>query len=132
MKHLSPAEIETIRVPEPKHDPFTLESLVAWLERQNPSHQYCFSDWGQCLLARWTQSIDPSASAPLKLSDEQPTGFHYVVAGTIVNLRDFRKIAAGNMELFDWTFGAALTRARAALASQKGNALAAARTQGSE
>jgi hypothetical protein len=117
MKHLSPAEIETIRVPEPKHDPFTLESLVAWLKMMPADEVYCYTDNGRCLLSQYFSEM-----------------FGRPVS---VNWRDWRfeesrqrqplpkrfdDIAVGEGLSDGWTFGAALTRARAALASQKGNA----------
>jgi len=109
MKHLSPAEIETIRVPEPKHDPFTLESLAAWLERQPADGAYDWEDCdGGCLIGLyaaahgipWVRMID----GPL---GEEP----------------YLKLTLGGIAVrHPRTFGAALTRARAALASQNGNA----------
>jgi hypothetical protein len=116
MKHLSPAEIETIRVPEPKHDPFTLESLVAWLEMMPGDSVYCFQSNGNCLLAQYFiahgfryVNMGPAQffhgqSEPNEKASDLPPGFN--------------NIAVGHPR----TFGAALTRARAALASQKGDA----------
>jgi hypothetical protein len=118
MKHLSPAEIETIRVPEPKHDPFTLESLVAWLERQPKDGTYDFFKWDRCLLAQWLQSVDTNAG----LAKQAVNGFEYECNGRRLDLTGMAYIARGSFQDDDFTFSAALTRARAALASQKGNA----------
>lgn len=102
---------------EVKSDPFSLESLIAWMEKQPSDETYCFTNWGGCLLAKWTQSMDPLASPPEKLSREQPTGFHYAVNGQVADLTAFQKIASGTgLGSPNWTFGAALERARAALA----------------
>jgi hypothetical protein len=112
MKHLSPAEIETIRVPEPKHDPFTLESLVAWLEKMPGEKHYCFFSQGHCLIASYLSSL----------------GFRNVWVGGFTWYCDGRRRSKLPFEFrlvareLPHTFGAALTRARAALASQKGNA----------
>ena len=112
MKHLSPAEIETIRVPEPKHDPFTLESLVAWAEKQPTHKRYDF--WcDRCYLGQYFEAhgyqIDMIGCGTVTFAGHKTK-----------NLPPFFNSIAMSQP---HTFGAALTRARAALTSQnKGNA----------
>jgi len=38
---------------EQRADAFSLLSLIAWLERQDPLAEYCYSSNGECLLARY-------------------------------------------------------------------------------
>jgi len=38
---------------ETKADPFKLDSLVAWLEKQPAEKPYCYLDHGQCLLGQY-------------------------------------------------------------------------------
>jgi hypothetical protein len=97
---------------ETKADPFSLESLIAWLEKQPADQQYEFCEYNNCLLAQWLQSIDPKA----QVTPED--GFTYRALGTRVDLwgDTFPKIAhAGDTHArHRHTFGAALERARAA------------------
>lgn len=94
---------------EVKADPFSLEALIGWLERQNPETQYCFHAWNDCLLAQWLRTIDANTytGGAERFDVDLPSGFHYVVNGQVVNLHHFKEIAHG-----DQTFGAALDRAR--------------------
>lgn len=39
--------------PEVKTDPFSLDSLVAWLEKQPAAKVYCYADTGHCLLSQY-------------------------------------------------------------------------------
>lgn len=39
--------------PQVKADPFSLESLVAWLEKQPKRETYCYIDHGRCLLGQY-------------------------------------------------------------------------------
>ena len=45
--------------PEVKADPYSLESLIAWLEKQPASMDYCFRDNGNCLLTQYVRSYKP-------------------------------------------------------------------------
>lgn len=127
MKHLSPAEIETIRVPEPKHDPFSLESLVAWLERQPGDKDYCYYDNGHCLLSQYFTAAgfknvhmftDCFWHGETRLRKDWGQD-ELLLSGKGTRFpKSFDEIASIGAR----TFGAALQRARAALASQKGNA----------
>jgi hypothetical protein len=94
--------------PEVKADPFSLESLVAWLEKQPGSRVYCYSSTGECLLSQYLKN----------------TGFPTAIVGAFTFAervdgrwqdyrmpRHFDEIARCGKR----TFGAALERARAAL-----------------
>lgn len=91
--------------PEVKADPFKLESLIAWLEKQPAKRRYCYHDAGRCLLAQWFKSCGQR---------EVYLGNETVAFGDGVTLRThrlpqtFQRIATGH----PWTFGAALDRAR--------------------
>lgn len=81
---------------EVKHDPFTLEALIAWLEKQVPAETYNYVKPRTCLIGQFT--------GVSLLSDEV----------------DERCFVGAHSIAYDgeWTFGAALDRARAALASR--------------
>lgn len=90
---------------ESKPDVFSLEGLIAWLEKQNPELAYCYFKTGGCLL--YTYLADHRV--PVRS-----------VGGDYWRDRDwkehpfpeaFAKIAAKRPH----TFGAALSRARTAL-----------------
>ena len=40
-----------------KTDPLSLDSLIAWLEKQPADAKYCYSDTGACLLAQYFAAI---------------------------------------------------------------------------
>jgi len=94
---------------ERKYDPFSLESLTAWLERQDPLEEYCYSSTGECLLARYFTAlgfVKVIMAARFFYHWPQPGGSYEVT-----NLPPhFNDIAKGNTR----TFGAALERAREA------------------
>ena len=101
MKPLSPSEIETIRVAEPKHDPFSLEALVAWLERRDPAIEYCPTEPGICLLGQFSYAMratDPFEKS-MQLSRDRAAPFERIAYAFV----------QGDPE--EYTFGAALTRA---------------------
>ena len=39
--------------PEVKADPFSLDSLIAWLEKQPGDETYCYIESGECLLTQY-------------------------------------------------------------------------------
>lgn len=94
--------------PEVKADPFSLQSLIAWLETMPAAAEYCYADNGECLLGLYFSE----------------GGFERALVGssTLTHGRDcqhtrhlprnFDAIAVGHPR----TFGAALARARKALA----------------
>jgi hypothetical protein len=87
-----------------KADPFSLRTLVAWLETRDPRERYDYSDPNDCLLCRyfkdhgWEQPVVDPFGVSERYKEVQP----YPAA--------FLKIAGH----FDdcWTMGAALKRAR--------------------
>lgn len=95
-----------------KADPFSLKSLIAWLEQQPAAGKYCYSESGHCLLARYLtamgfEGVGISPWTYRHLPDredrkELPDGWNNIAFG------------------YPFTFGAALERARAVLAQHKG------------
>jgi hypothetical protein len=95
-----------------KADPFSLESLIAWLETMPADATYSWDDGSECMLGQWLRTIDP------KVECKFDTGnlYLYEVLGGRVDLSSFEKIARLD---YDWdTFGAALDRARKSLAER--------------
>jgi hypothetical protein len=93
---------------ERRLDPFTLASLIAWLEAQDPAAEYCYSDTGGCLLARYF-----AARGFHKVIMAARFFYHFPRPGAAYDIvffpRHFNDVAKGKVR----TFGAALTRARA-------------------
>lgn len=108
---------------ETKSDPFSLESLIAWLEKQPANASYCYLSNGECLLAHyfseagfrnvrmWTDGFwHGPRKCPSNVGQDEA-----IVRGTITRLpKGFNRIAE------DWghTYGDALRRARSALAAR--------------
>ena len=79
---------------ENKADVFSLESLIAWLEKQPADGEYCYHDLnGHCLICQYLTSH----------------GVDFHEYGLFMDSEARTEIAAER----PWTFGAALTRARA-------------------
>lgn len=80
-------------------NPFSLESLIAWLEKQPPDANYDWSDAAKCVLGQFAAAMgaDDAELESLSLSNIEP----------------FDNVALDS----PYTFGAALERARAALCS---------------
>jgi hypothetical protein len=105
--------------PEVKADPFSLESMIAWLEKQPADKVYDFWDCRECLIYQYL------LDAGLPRADY---GTAHALGGDDIG----GKIAHG----LPWTFGGALKRARALRAKQNsfswtdfwGRALQAGRT----
>jgi hypothetical protein len=92
-----------------KPDVFSLENLIAWLEKRPAHLDYDFYCSGQCLIGQWMRSIDPGVSEP-----PFSGSFVYIVDGKEIDLEDrYSDLAVSE----PWTFGAALDRARKALVS---------------
>lgn len=89
---------------ETKADPFTLESLIAWLEKQPANGEYEFISHMKCALAQWLRSIDPEAE-----SSHMKSSYCYDVDGASHDFESFKDIVG----TLPYTFGAALERARA-------------------
>ena len=95
--------------PEIKTDPFKIESLIAWLEKQPADKEYEFTDCGSCALAQYflahgytevnmgTDSFDYGPN--FKYEAELPSGWNDLV-NPFTGDRDVR------------TFGGVLLRAR--------------------
>jgi hypothetical protein len=94
---------------ETKADPFSLESLIAWLEKQPADGEYNWDDGSECLLGQWLKTIDPKVECDFI---RQPNLYLYQVLDQPVDLKKFETIVRDTD-----TFGAALYRARAALAA---------------
>ena len=92
-------------------DPFKRSTLIAWLERKNPTEVYCYIAAANCLLCQYFEahgysdiemhgngfSSDKSKFTPL------PPHFDSIASGAWRDLTDKNHL----------TFGAALKRARA-------------------
>lgn len=82
--------------PETKADPYTIEAMIAWLEKQPANKTYPFMDcFGGCLFAKYLASHG-----------------HKWQAGDYAMVTEFLPPHVAAME--PWTYGAALERARAA------------------
>ncbi len=90
-----------------RNDPFCLPTLIAWLERQDPLEEYCYSSTGECLLARYF-----SARGFTKVIMAADYFYHFPRPGSLYETAplppQFNDIAKGKVR----TFGAALARAR--------------------
>ena len=87
--------------PEIKADPFTLESLVAWLEKMPKNGTYCYAHSGYCLFAKYFKAM----GKPRVSVGNSTVSFD----GEFLKLPEpFFKIAIGRPR----TFGAALERAK--------------------
>jgi hypothetical protein len=90
-----------------RNDPFSLQSLVAWLERQDPLEDYCYSSTGECLLARYFAERGFN-----KVIMAAAFFYHFPRRDALYEVaflpEHFNAIAKGKVR----TFGAALDRAR--------------------
>lgn len=87
---------------ETKADPFSLDSLITWLERQPPDREYDYGDTENCALCQYAKSIgyeNPRAGG------NYIREFDSCTRNYIPNSED---VVAPD----PWTFGAALERAR--------------------
>lgn len=85
--------------------PFTLESLIAWLEMKAPDENYNWDDChGRCLISQYIYSTGGN-------------GFTGYTNG--VDRFEYNGVTAAKIAMPQpWTFGAALSRARAYAANQ--------------
>jgi hypothetical protein len=93
---------------EVRAEPFSLESLIAWLEKQPANQSYAWHCQGQCMLGQWLRSIDP------QFGEAAGNSFQYFVNGAVRDFDHFSDIAVFG----ETTFGAALERAREAAHSR--------------
>jgi hypothetical protein len=86
-----------------KADPFTFKSLIAWLEKQNPETVYCYTKPDQCLVAQYLKAhgVTDYCLDSYELDEKLP---------------GLGAVALGHDRAPARTFGAALARARKALA----------------
>ena len=110
MKHLSPAEIETISVPEPKEPRF-----IRWLAKQPSNGTYNYVGVTKCGYAQYLRSRHIIAIV-------SPGNWIGLWFGIVPVFGEVPRIYDDALVCRPWTFSAALTRARTALASQKGDA----------
>lgn len=83
-------------------DLFSLESLVAWLETKDPAQEYDMRDTAGCLIAQYVPGRGYSVKLHALIKSGNYNQIAHVAYGSDLN----RNIQ---------TFGAALTRAQAAL-----------------
>jgi hypothetical protein len=109
--------------PEIKVDPFSLESLIAWLETMPPRAKYCYLSNGECLLAKyftalgyenvrmWTNSFWCGIQqCPRYIGQEEARRLGLATPIPAI----FNRVAQDEPA----TFGSALRRARKALAER--------------
>jgi|SRR5882672_9604510 len=92
----------TFKTIETKADPFSLDTLIAWLEKQPADKVYCYIDNGRCLLAQYFKEMG------FKNALIGPYDFDCEGANSVKLPRHFNEIS----QRWDRTFGAALKRAR--------------------
>ena len=87
-----------------KADPYSFASLVSWLETMPPSQSYHAGRPSHCLLGQFVAAMgERDESLIIERSYDLGT------------TEPFKRVALGKrMERYEWTFGAALDRARAA------------------
>lgn len=92
---------------ETKTNPFTLESLIAWLETMPADTEYPYMNVQECIACQYLQAHG------YQRPWEGPDAGLALYARAMGGEDNYFKIAQSGR----WTFGAALERARAALAS---------------
>jgi hypothetical protein len=93
--------------PLKKADPFSLDSLIAWLEKQPGDDKYCFFSYGQCLFALYT--VASGGALPADSDNDYVIGTSSFSIWS-ANWPEWASDVAANGP---FTFGAALSRARA-------------------
>jgi hypothetical protein len=92
---------------EVKADPFSLRSLIAWLETQPADETYCYMDNGHCLVAQYLESHG------YRNLGVDRRGFYYSVGvGRARAWQDLPPVLNDIALRGLHTFGAALERAR--------------------
>jgi hypothetical protein len=94
--------------PEVKADPFSLGSLIAWLETKPPAERYCYQDNGGCLLHQYFSHAGFNVQWVGGWTFKTTEGARHELSD------EFSEIAAGLVRgvAMDFTFGSALSRAR--------------------
>ena len=85
-------------------DVFSLESLIAWLEKQPTDGRYCYINNGRCLLSQYFRAMGFQRVRMLPWKFDHSDG-----EARLPEI--FDQIAQGH-DPGDWVFGAALARAR--------------------
>jgi hypothetical protein len=83
----------------------SLDSLIAWLQTKDPTQRYNYCDPQRCLLCQY---FNETFGVPVIA-----TAKNYDVGGWRPLPEHFDEVSYGNTTRADWTFGAALERARA-------------------
>lgn len=115
---------ESTGKPKVQADVFSLESLIAWLEKQPADSEYCYFDSGTCLLTQYFaaagfQNVYVFVDGFWQGQDKIPGWVGQDEAIAIGRLTRMPPVF-NHIAQTDWrnrTFGAALSRARKALAS---------------
>ena len=97
---------------ETKPEVFSLADLVAWLETQDPTTEYDYTDTSYCLVGQYT-----IARGGERVADS------YIIGGRRLSSSSRGLLEAGLHAVAAGyrTFGAALERARTLLAKEKAN-----------
>ncbi len=103
--------IQDFETTETKHDVFSLEGLIAWLETQEPTTRYDFNDQRDCVLCRYLKSHGLPASS---WNDESGND-NYRRASALEGAATGHILASAYHIKENWTYGRLLTRARALL-----------------
>lgn len=93
--------------PEIKADPFSLDALIAWLEKQPGEGKYEYTDSDRCMVAQYLKA-SRAQRYDLTPGELVEIGWAEIAVGPGgLSCEDCRALGV-------WTFGAALERARAA------------------
>ena len=93
---------------ETKADPFSLDSLIAWLEKQPSALEYVWTDVFDCLMHHYYTDVlrdDLDGEYPARMVFDLGCDFERPFG----SISAYHKVAGS----LPWTFGAALERARA-------------------
>lgn len=103
-------------------DPFSLESLIAWLEKQDGDAEYCWFGDGQCLFKQYGLAMGLGDAIIRSLPEGfASSAYNAVTAGSEARY-EYPTCEPFNIALqLPHTFSAALSRARNALASLNTN-----------
>lgn len=97
--------------------PFTLQGLHDWLETQDPKTEYDYLDSSDCLLCRFLKengyAVEPGVS-PVRWGDRADPSWSKSNSNELPAAVD--DVSRGNAVEENWTYGAALARAKELLA----------------
>lgn len=96
---------------------FDLHRLIEWLEQKPPQKRYCYLDNGNCLLGQYFKFI---GELPDHAKDGIGGSYAHLKSGHFELPEAWSSIAQDDMSAVqDWTFGGALSRARAFLTDKR-------------